>query len=258
MRNMQNMRDMRNMQDIGYSDQLGAQAQANKGLVIGVLGALLILLLLLRLMPEDSTPLLAKVMVLLGPTLATASAGAYVGRRITGWLPLIGLFILSMIGLFIIRAAGGSDLAIGLLLGWGFVNGMMLGPLVGYAVAQEGPAIVVQALVGTTTVMMVTGFIAIATGINFSFLLPLLFLGLIGLVIAGLVGIFVRFSRTGNLVYSIVGMVIFAGYFLYDFFKVRNGANTWENAIGLTTRLYLDFANFFIFLLRFLLISRRR
>ena len=33
---------------------------------------------------------------------------------------------------------------------------------------------------------------------------------------------------------------------------------TWEQAVQLTIKLYLDFANFFIFLLRYLLASRRR
>jgi FtsH-binding integral membrane protein len=247
-----------NMQNLDSVDQLRSRAVANKNLIIGVLIALLVCLFLLRLMPEDSTPLLGKVMVLLGPTLATASAGAYVGRRLTGWLPLIGLLLVSVIGLFIIRAAGGSDIAIGLLLGWGFINGMMLGPLVGFALASDGPEVVVQALLGTTTVMMGTGFIAIATGVNFSFLMPILFLGLLGLIIVGLVSIFVRFSRTGSLVYSAIGMIVFAGYFLWDFSKLKNSANTWQQAIGLTTQLYLDFANFFIFLLRFLMVSRRR
>jgi len=245
------------MQNVDHVDRLKSQAAGNKTLIIGVLVALMICLFLLRLMPEDSTPLMGKVMVLLGPTLATAGAGAYTGRRLSGWLPIIGLFLLSVIGLFIIRAAGGSDVAIVLLLGWGFINGMMLGPLVGFALASDGPEVVVQALTGTTAVMLGTGFFAIATGINFSFLAPLLLLGLLGLIIVGLVGIFVRFSRTGSLVYSIIGMAVFAGYFLWDFSKVKNSANTWQQAIALTTQLYLDFANFFIFLLRFLMASRR-
>jgi modulator of FtsH protease len=240
------------------ADQLKVQVHSIKPLVIAVFAGLLLLLIGLRVMPEESTPLLVKVMGLLSPTIATAGVGAYVGRRLRGWLPLLGLFAVSIIGMFIIRAAGGGDLALVLLLGWGFINGMMLGPLVAFAVAEEGPQIVIQALTGTTAVMMGTGFIALATGIDFSFLMPLLFLALIGLIIVGLIGIFVRFSRTVNLAYSILGMVVFAGYFLYDFFRVGKSANTWEDAVRLTMSLYLDFANFFIYLLQYLLSSRRR
>jgi FtsH-binding integral membrane protein len=220
--------------------------------------AILVALVLMRVMPEDSTPLTGKVMVLLAPTLAAASIGAYVGRNIRGWLTLIGLFIVSALGLYIIWKAGGSDVAVALLLGWGFVNGMILGPLVGFAIAEQGPGIVLEALVGTAAVMLGTGFISLTTHINFSFLMPLLFLGLLGLIVVGLIGIFVRFSRTVNLAYSIIGMAVFAVYFLYDFSKLDRSRNTWDAAIQLTTRLYLDFANFFMFLLRFLLASRRR
>jgi FtsH-binding integral membrane protein len=247
--------------DQGYGqgyDQLADRLRASRGLVLGVFVAILVALVLMRLMPEEATPLTGKVMVLLSPTLAAASIGAYVGRRITGWLPLIGLFLVSVIGLFIIRKAGGSDLAIAALLGWGFVNGMILGPLVGFAIAEQGPAIVLEALVGTTAVMLGTGFIALTTHINFSFLMPLLFLGLLGLIVVGLIGIFVRFSRTTNLVYSILGMGVFALLFLFDFFRLDRSRNTWDAAIQLTTRLYLDFANFFIMLLRFLMATRRR
>lgn len=240
------------------ADELKYQVNQSKPLLIAVLVGMAILLIGLRILPAESTPLMAKVMGLLSPTLAAAGVGAYLGRNLRGWLPVIGLGILSIAGLFIISAAGGSDLAVLLLLGWGVVNGMILGPLVAFAMAAEGPQIVLQALLGTTTVMMVMGLIAFATGADFSFLLPLLFFGLMALIVAGLVGIFVRFSRTVNLTYSIIGMVIFAGYFLYDFFRVNNSENTWAQAVALTTRLYLDFANFFTFLLQFLLSSRRR
>jgi FtsH-binding integral membrane protein len=246
------------MQSRAYTDQLADQLRASRGLVIGVFVAILVALVAMRLMPEEATPLTGKVMVLLSPTLAAASIGAYVGRNIRGWLPVIGLFLVSAIGIFIIRAAGGSDAAVALLLGWGFVNGMILGPLVGFAIAEEGPGIVLEALVGTTAVMLGAGCIALTTHINLSFLMPLLLLGLLALIVVGLIGIFVRFSRTVNLAYSIIGMLVFAVYFLYDFFRLDRSRNTWDAAVQLTVGLYLDFANFFMFLLRFLLASRRR
>ena len=241
-----------------FEDALKDQAQSLKWIAALVLAGLIVLLVGMRLMPESSTPLLAKVMSLLCPTIATAAFGTYIGRRLSGFFPFIGLLIVSIIGIFIVRAAGGSIVATPLLLGWGFVNGMMLGPLVGFALAEDGPQVVVQALVGTTAVMLVAAFVALATGINFSFLWPVLFLGLIGLIIMGLVSIFVRFSRTVNLVYSIFGMIVFGGYFLFDFFRLGQSTNTWERATQLTLSLYLDFANFFIYLLQFLLLSRRR
>ncbi|MFN7943990.1 MAG: Bax inhibitor-1 family protein [Blastocatellia bacterium] len=248
---------MQNMDSL-IARQFQTQAQSVRPLVLMMLAALLVLVGGLRILPEESTPLTVKVMSLLAPTLATASVGAYVGRNLRGWIAAIGLLVVSVIGLFIIRAAGGSVAAIPLLLGWGFINGMMLGPLISAVIAEEGPGIVMQALTGTTAVMMGTGLVAMVTGIDFSFLMPMLFVGLIGLIVVGLIGIFVRFSRTVNLAYSILGMAIFAGYFLFDFFRLSRSENTWEAAAQMTTRLYLDFANFFIYLLQFLMSSRRR
>lgn len=248
---------MQNM-DTLIAREFQVQARAVRPLVLLTLGALVVLVGGLRILPEESTPLTVKVMSLLAPTLATASVGAYVGRNLRGWISAIGLLVVSIIGLFVIRAAGGSVATIPLLLGWGFINGMMLGPLISAVIAEAGPGVVMQALTGTTAVMMGTGLVAMVTGIDFSFLMPLIFVGLIGLIVVGLIGIFVRFSRTVNLAYSIFGMVIFAGYFLFDFFRLSRSENTWEAAARLTTSLYLDFANFFIYLLQFLMSSRRR
>ena len=246
----------------GYSnsiaDRLRADLDTVKGLVMAVFAGLLVMFVGFRVLPVEGTPLLAKVMCLLSLTIATAGVGCYVGRRLEGWLPIIGLLILSIIGMFIIRAAGGGYVATGLLVGWGFINGMMLGPLVALVVREEGPTIVLQALTGTTAVMLATGAFALVTGMDFSFFAPFLIIALIGLIVASLVRIFVRFSRTGNLLYSAIGMVVFAGFFLYDFFKVGRSENTWEQAVNLTISLYLTFANFFIYLLQFLVFSRRR
>lgn len=243
----------------GYlAGQLKADLDSVKGMVMAVFAGLLLMLIGMRALPVENTPLAAKVMCLLSLTIATAGVGAYAGRRLQGWLSLIGLLILSIIGMFIVRAAGGGMMATVLLAGWGFINGLMLGPLVGMAVAEEGPGIVIQSLTGTTAVMILTGMIAIGTGIDFSGLAPLLLISLLGLIVVGLVRIFVRFSRTVNLLYSAIGMLVFSGFFLYHFFRMSRSENTWERAVDLTISLYLTFANFFTYLLQFLLSSRRR
>jgi uncharacterized protein len=239
-------------------DQLKQEANAARPLVIGVLAGLILLLVGLRVLPEESTPLMAKVMGLLSATISTAAVGAYLGRRLRGWLAILGLFALSILGMFLIKSLAGGDMAIVLLLGWGVVNGMMLGPLVSYAIAEGGPQMVIQALAGTTAVMLGAALVAFVTGVNVSFLAPILLIGLIGLIVVGLIGIFVRFSRGVNLVYSVIGMIVFAGFFLVSFARMSKSENTWQSAIDLTISLYLNFANFFSLLLRFMLASRRR
>src|SRR5262245_44958212 len=179
------------MQDVRYvADELKAQINSTKPLLITVFAGLVLLLIGLRVLPEESSPLLAKVMGLLCPTLASAGVGAYVGRGLRGWLPAIGLLVLSILGMFILGSLGACVVSLPLLFGWGFIIGMLVGPLVAFAIADAGASVVIVALTGTTAVMMLSGLGVYAIAIGFRFLMPLLFLALMGLIIVGLVGIF--------------------------------------------------------------------
>src|SRR5581483_1958726 len=105
------------------ADQFKVQVNAIKPLLMSVGVALVLLLVGMRMLPEESTPLMAKVMSLLVPTLAAGAVGAYVGRNLRGLLPVIGIFVVSIIGIFIINSMAATALATPLLLGWGFVFG---------------------------------------------------------------------------------------------------------------------------------------
>ena len=89
----------------------------------------------------------------------------------------------------------------------------------------------------------------------------LLFMGVIGIVIASLVGMFWH-SDAMQFVISCAGVVVFSGLTAYDAQRLKamalatpNGA-TGSYAIVGALALYLDFINLFLFLLRFL--GRRR
>jgi FtsH-binding integral membrane protein len=83
----------------------------------------------------------------------------------------------------------------------------------------------------------------------------ILFMGLIGIVVASLVNIFVG-SSTITFIISIVGVVVFTALTAYDVQRIQAGdlaarTGSMEKAavIGALT-LYLDFVNLFLFLLR--------
>jgi uncharacterized protein len=83
-----------------------------------------------------------------------------------------------------------------------------------------------------------------------------LFMGLIGLVLASLVGIFWH-SDALQFVISFVGVIVFAGLTVYDAQRLKGLAFA-TNAGGVSSAtivgalaLYLDFINLFLFLLRF-------
>lgn len=106
----------------------------------------------------------------------------------------------------------------------------------------------VMAITGYTTKTDLTKFGAI------------MFMGLIGLVVAMLVNMFLQ-SSTMDYIISIIGVLIFTGLTAYDVQRLKKmsaGAgefgegNARKLSIMGAMTLYLDFINLFIFLLRFL------
>ena len=111
---------------------------------------------------------------------------------------------------------------------------------------------------GTFAVMSIYGF---TTKRDLTSIGNLLFMALVGLIIAMLVNFFLKSSMM-DLVISCIGVLIFVGLTAYDTQKIKalmNRENTEENqkmAIIGSLMLYLDFINLFLFLLR--IFGRRR
>jgi hypothetical protein len=85
-----------------------------------------------------------------------------------------------------------------------------------------------------------------------------LFMGLIGLVLASLANLFFHSTQL-QFVVSVLGVLIFTGLTAYDsqsiknmYFVGDNGELMGKKAIMGALRLYLDFINLFLFLLRFM------
>jgi len=89
-----------------------------------------------------------------------------------------------------------------------------------------------------------------------------LIMGVVGLIIAGVVNMFLH-SAMIHFIYSVVGVLVFAGLTAYDTQKVKE--MYWEgdgydiaakkSVMGALT-LYMDFINLFIFLLQFMGVRR--
>jgi FtsH-binding integral membrane protein len=83
-----------------------------------------------------------------------------------------------------------------------------------------------------------------------------LFMGLIGVVLASVIGLFWQ-NGTLQFVISVVGVIVFTGLAAYDAQRLRSMAlalptgQTGSYAIVGALALYLDFINLFLFLLRF-------
>ncbi|HEY9536076.1 MAG TPA: Bax inhibitor-1/YccA family protein [Kiloniellaceae bacterium] len=84
-----------------------------------------------------------------------------------------------------------------------------------------------------------------------------LFMGLIGIILASVVNIFLASSAL-HFVISVVGVLVFAGLTAYDTQQIKNmyyaadsGEVATKKSIMGALRLYLDFLNLFLFLLQF-------
>lgn len=71
---------------------------------------------------------------------------------------------------------------------------------------------------------------------------------LIALIVFGIVLIFVRIPN-GSLIYSVLGLLIFAGLTMFDFQRLRRSKNI-DSAPLLAASIFLDALNVFLFFLR--------
>lgn len=203
--------------------------------------------------------LFAKVSILLAATMCTAALGTYLGRNIksiAAFIVLVVLFLGGCFGVFL-AAHASPELGVAALLAWGLVTGLFMGPAIESYAEELGWQTVFGAFAGTAGVMALCGGIGLFSGIDFSHMGLFLGIALFGLIIFGLIRIFVRMSREVNMGFAAIGMIIFAGYFLFDFFRLGHSENTWEKAIGLTVSIFLDFVNFFLHLLQFLAAAKK-
>jgi len=197
---------------------------------------------------DQSHALFAQTMGLVALTTAFFALGAYIGRDMAyqwGWL----WFILALVCLLGLNVAvqKSEQLAIGMLLAFGLVIGLATAPTIAYYMSTN-PQAVYQA--GGATALFIAGFGAAgyATRRDLSNLARLLFFALLGLIIFGIVTIFVRIPN-GDLIYAVLGLIIFAGFTMIDFQRIRRSRDI-RVAPLLAASIFLDILNVFLFFLR--------
>ena len=106
-----------------------------------------------------------------------------------------------------------------LLLVFGTAIGLAMAPLLTYY-ATTDPQVLWQA--GGATALFIAGFGAAgyATRRDLSALARVSFWALIALIVFGIVLIFVHIPH-GELIYSVLGLVVFAGLTMFDFQRLR-------------------------------------
>ena len=198
--------------------------------------------------PGRTQTLFGQTMGLVALTAAFFALGAYAGRNLSQ-----GAVIVSWIAAFVVllimnfAARRSATAATVLLVIFGVLMGVASAPtLVWYATTD--PAILWQA--GGATALFVAGFgtFGYLTKRDLSLWRRMSFIGLLILLLAGVVLIFVHIPHA-SLIWAVLGLVVFAGLTAADFQRLRR-ARGLNSAPLLAASIFLDILNVFFFFLR--------
>jgi FtsH-binding integral membrane protein len=197
-----------------------------------------------RAIERDAHALLGQVMGLVACTVGFTALGAYLGRDLSGGAGLL-LFLGAFACIFALNfaaAAGREQLAIGLLFGLGLLLGLSIAPLIA-DYADGDPAALWQAAGATAAFVAACGAYGYATSRDLSSWARALFWALLGLILFGIVGIFVSIP-SGNIIYSVAGLVIFGAFTIFDFNRLRRAEP--RSGVLIAASIFLDVFNIFL------------
>lgn len=197
----------------------------------------------------SSSALLGNVMGLVAITAGFAALGAYVARDWNASLGLVLLLFVGVIGCVIglnVAVKRSHGLALTLLFAMGLLLGLIMGPVINDYL-NANPSVVYQAAGATALFVGAFGAYGYATNRDFSGWARTLFWLLLALILFGVVLIFVNIPG-GYLIYSILGLAIFAAYTIFDFNRLKRAGQ--DQAIPLAAAIFLDIFNIFLFFLQ--------
>jgi FtsH-binding integral membrane protein len=134
------------------------------------------------------------------------------------------------------------------------LTGITVTPLLLVATEMAGTGIVLKALIATVAMFSAAGAIGYTTKRSLEGMRGFLIIGLIGLLIVGVLGMFIPWGSQFEMIYSGIGVLIFTGFAMYDFQKIKQFPE--DRYIDAAIHLYLDIFNLFIFILRLLMSMR--
>ncbi|MFD0695895.1 Bax inhibitor-1 family protein [Paenibacillus sp. GCM10027628] len=167
---------------------------------------------------------------------------------------MIMLFVVAevvmLVAAVVIRIRG-KNIGYGFLYAFTAISGVTLYPVIMNYGGLLGANVVSGAFFATAAIFGGLAFYAHRSKRDFSFLGGFLFAATIGLVLMSLISLFVHFGSVMNLVWSMIGILIFSGWVLYDVAQYRDGVASEEVPLA-ALNIYLDFINLFLYILRFL------
>jgi FtsH-binding integral membrane protein len=200
--------------------------------------------------------LFAQTMGYVAATAGLFALGAWAGHSLTGGMGIFFFFaaFACLIGMRF-AARRSVQLTVGLLAAFGLLLGLAVAPTVAYYATMD-PQALWQA--GGATALFIAGFGAAgyATRRDLAVIARACFWALVALIVFGIVLIFINIPH-GDLVYSVLGLVIFAGFTMFDFQRLRTNTDT-VSAPFLAASIFLDVLNVFLFFLQIFSGSQER
>jgi modulator of FtsH protease len=198
----------------------------------------------------QTNQLIKNTYTLLSMTLIFAGITAFIGVVMAASFGLALGANLVAIGLlwFVLPKVSNSASGIPVLFGITGLLGFGLGPLIGHYLAMDS-SIVMTALGGTGAIFLGLSGYALTTRKDFSFMGGFLMVGLIVVIGASLLNIFVQIPAL-SLAVSAAVVMIMSGLILYQTSAMINGGET--NYIMATAGLFLSILNLFTALLHLL------
>jgi FtsH-binding integral membrane protein len=179
------------------------------------------------------------------------SRGVSIGPSLLGWIVM-----LSPLAIIFAMSFGQERMSEGTLKALFFAYAGLLGASLSTIFITYTDASIAQVFFGTAAGFAALSLYGYTTKKDLSGFGTFLIMGLIGLIVASIVNLFLG-SSTMNLVISVIGVLIFAGLTAYDTQKIKSmysyvaGTDMMGKVVIMgALSLYLDFINMFLFLLR--------
>lgn len=177
------------------------------------------------------------------------------GMTITGWVvmlaPLILVFVMS---------GGANRMSAATMLLLFVLFSVLMGASLSFILLVFTGASIAKTFIITSGMFGVMAIVGYTTKTDLTKFGSIMFMGLIGIIIASLVNMFMH-SGSLDYIISFLGVLIFTGLTAYDVQKIKrigaqvDGYSSDDNVRKMTLfgalSLYLDFINLFLFLLRF-------
>jgi uncharacterized protein len=165
------------------------------------------------------------------------------------------LLIIGQLALVFVISGAINRLSATAALGLFFVYAASLGLTVGLVVQLYTGASVATAFLSASAMFGAAAIYGAVTKRSLAQLGGILFMGLIGLIVAMILNLFLHSSQLSWII-SIIGVVLFTALTAYDVQRIQSGdiaaatGSVEKGAVIGALRLYLDFINLFFFLLR--------